>query len=160
MVAVHIPAGLIAVISGAGAMLAEKGSPTHRRRGLTYLVALAVVWLSGLGLVITRWPRFPHLLALALMAGGLASAGYAARHRPRPTLHLVCMGASYIAMLTAFYVDNGPKLPLWNRLPPVAFWLLPSLIGIPMIVRGVRRRVRPEAVRSHSSSAGWDDAPR
>jgi uncharacterized membrane protein len=146
LVAVHIPAGVIAVVSGAGAMLAEKGSATHRRRGLTYLAALGVVWLSGLGLVVTRWPRFPHLLALALVAGGLASAGYAAGHRPRPTAHLVCMGASYIAMLTAFYVDNGPKLPLWNQLPPVAFWFLPSLVGIPLIARAVRRHARWQGV--------------
>ncbi|WP_112274001.1 hypothetical protein [Lentzea terrae] len=28
------------------------------------------------------------------------------------------MGGSYIAMLTAFYVDDGPRLPLWQLLPP------------------------------------------
>jgi hypothetical protein len=34
-------------------------------------------------------------------------------------------------MLTAFYVDNGPHLPLWDHLPAPAFWLLPSLIEAP-----------------------------
>lgn len=42
-------------------------------------------------------------------------------------------------MLTAFYVDNGPHLPLWDRLPDLAFWLLPSAIGAPVIVRAILR---------------------
>jgi hypothetical protein len=49
------------------------------------------------------------------------------------------MGISYVAMLTAFYVDNGPHLPLWDRLPTLAFWLLPSAAGVPIIARAVRR---------------------
>jgi hypothetical protein len=43
-------------------------------------------------------------------------------------------------MLTAFYVDNGPKLPLWQLLPDIAFWVLPSLIGLPLIARAIARR--------------------
>jgi uncharacterized membrane protein len=148
LLAFHIPAGAIAVISGAGAMLAEKGGRTHRRRGRIYLVALAGVCLSGFGLVATRWPHFPHLFALGLVAAALAAAGYARRRRQPPTLHLVCMGGSYIVMLTAFYVDNGPKLPLWNLLPPSTFWVLPSLLGAPLLVRSARRH----AGRSRSAS--------
>jgi hypothetical protein len=36
------------------------------------------------------------------------------------------MGTAYVAMLTTFYVDNGPRLPLWDRLPVITFWLLPQ----------------------------------
>jgi hypothetical protein len=49
------------------------------------------------------------------------------------------MGASYIFLLTAFYVDNGPNLPLWRRLPDIAFWILPSAIGLPLILRALYR---------------------
>jgi hypothetical protein len=49
------------------------------------------------------------------------------------------MGTAYVAMLTAFYVDNGPHLPLWDRLPTIAFWLLPPAIGAPIITRTVIR---------------------
>jgi hypothetical protein len=49
------------------------------------------------------------------------------------------MGAAYVAMLTAFYVDNGPHLPLWDRLSAYAFWLLPTVIGAPVIARAVIR---------------------
>jgi hypothetical protein len=44
------------------------------------------------------------------------------------------MGTSYILMLTAFYVDNGPNLPLWRELPDLAFWVLPSAVGAPLIL--------------------------
>lgn len=47
------------------------------------------------------------------------------------------MGTAYVAMLTAFYVDSGPHLPLWDRLPTLTFWLLPSAIGTPIIARAV-----------------------
>ena len=66
------------------------------------------------------------------------------------------MGAGYIAMLTAFYVDNGPHLPLWDRLPPLAFWLLPSAIGVPVIARAVlhARRARQEPLSPWTDKAG------
>ena len=153
LLAVHVPAGVIAVISGAGAMLSHKGSTTHRRRGRIYLGALAVVCLSGGGLVATRWPRFPHLLALGVLAASLAASGYATRRRPAPFTHLAAMGGSYIAMLTAFYVDNGPKLPLWNLLPPISFWFLPSAFGIPVIVRAVRRQAARRSALPQRKSA-------
>ena len=57
------------------------------------------------------------------------------RHRPGDTGHIAGMGIAYVAMLTAFYVDNGPHLPLWDRLPVITFWQLPSAIGAPIIAR-------------------------
>jgi hypothetical protein len=49
------------------------------------------------------------------------------------------MSMSYIAMLTTFYVDNGPRLPSWNLLPPLTFWFLPSAAGIPLLIRALHR---------------------
>lgn len=49
-------------------------------------------------------------------------------------LHIVGMDVSYIAMRTAFYVDNGKSLPIWRNLPPITYWLLPSAVGVPLIV--------------------------
>jgi uncharacterized membrane protein len=141
-VLVHVAAGVLAVVAGAAAMLAVKGSHSHRLRGLTYLGALAVVCVSGAGLAVLRWPRFPHLLALALLAALLGGAGYVARRRPSPARHLLAMSASYVVMLTAFYVDNGPRLPLWRLLPPAAFWILPSLVALPFVVRALGRHRR------------------
>lgn len=47
------------------------------------------------------------------------------------------MSASYILLLTAFYVDNGKHLPLWKNLPHLTYWLLPSAIGLPLIARAL-----------------------
>ena len=57
----------------------------------------------------------------------------------RIDLHIVGMGVSYIAMLTAFYVDNGKSLPIWRDLPPITYWLLPSAVGVPLIVWALSR---------------------
>ena len=49
------------------------------------------------------------------------------------------VSASYILMITAFYVDNGPNLPLWRELPPFAFWILPTLVGTPILLNALLR---------------------
>jgi hypothetical protein len=56
-------------------------------------------------------------------------------------------------MLTAFYVDNGPHLPLWDRLPTLAFWILPAAIAAPLITRAIiRARNRPPPHQRRKSS--------
>ncbi len=57
-------------------------------------------------------------------------------------MHLLGMSSSYVAMLTAFYVDNGPKLPVWRQLPAAAFWILPSLVALPLVGMALRRHAR------------------
>ena len=52
------------------------------------------------------------------------------------------MSLSYIVLLTAFHVDNGPHLPLWDRLPAIALWMLPTVAGLPLLVRAARRHTR------------------
>jgi hypothetical protein len=42
-------------------------------------------------------------------------------------------------LLIAFYVDNGHSLPLWKELPPMAYWLLPATIGVPLILHALLR---------------------
>jgi hypothetical protein len=63
------------------------------------------------------------------------------------------MGIAYTAILTAFYVDNGPHLPLWDRLPTLAFWLLPSAIAAPLITRAIIR------ARNTRRVTGAEDRP-
>ena len=57
------------------------------------------------------------------------------RLEPRTANAMVRAGGNYIAqaaagsyapLLTGFYVDNGPHLPLWDRLPHLSYWLLPA----------------------------------
>jgi hypothetical protein len=146
--AVHVLAGLTAVVTGAIAALARKGSTQHVRAGRWYYRAISVVFATATALAAMRWRQDYYLFIIGAVAFTAATIGYLhrRRHRPGDTGHIVGMGASYVAMLTAFYVDNGPRLPLWDRLPTIAFWLLPSAIGAPLIARAVvraRRAARP-----------------
>ncbi len=148
--AVHVIAGLTAVVSGAVAALTRKGSRRHVRAGRWYYRAISVVFATATALAVMRWRQDYYLFIIGSVAYAAATIGYLhrRRHRPGDTGHITGMGAAYIAMLTAFYVDNGPHLPLWDHLPTFAFWLLPSVIGAPIIARAVlrARRARPVPV--------------
>lgn len=148
---VHIAAGLVAVATGAGAALVRrKGRGRHSRIGSVYFWAIATVFATATALAVMRWREDYHLFLIGAVALGLAWTGRTARRRrwPGDTAHIIGMGGSYTAMLTAFYVDNGHQLPLWDRLPTLAYWLLPAAAGIPLIRRAVRRaRARSAAPR-------------
>lgn len=144
LLAVHVPAGLVAVFSGAGAALTAKGTARHRRLGRWYYAALGVVFATATGLAALRWREDWRLLLLGALAFVAATLGYLhrRRHRPGDTGHILGMGGSYAVMLTAFYIDNGPHLPLWDRLPPLVFWFLPGAVAAPLILRAIRRSHR------------------
>jgi hypothetical protein len=149
VIVVHIATGLTAVVAGAAAMLAPKRPGRHPRRGRLYLCALLVLNLTAAGIVAAR-PHTAYLLILGGIALACAAVGYTARRvRWRGWLrhHLTAMAISYIAMLTAFYVDNGPRLPLWQLLPPLTFWFLPAAVGLPLLIRALHRHPRPPQQR-------------
>ena len=150
---VHVIAGLTAVITGAIAALVRKGSPQHIRAGRWFYRAITVVFLTAVALSIMRWRQDYHLVAIGVVAFAAATIGYLhrRRHRPGDTGHILGMSIGYVAMLTAFYVDNGPHLPLWDRLPPLSFWFLPAVIGAPIIARAlVAARKRAEQAEPSS----------
>jgi hypothetical protein len=151
--AVHVIAGLTAVATGAVAALARKGSPRHIRAGRWFYRGITVVFATATILAAMRWRQDYYLFIIGAMAFAAATLGYQHRRRRRPgdTGHIAGMGTGYIAMLTAFYVDNGPHLPLWDRLPAYAFWLLPPAIGAPVIIRAIlrARHATPPMCRTH-----------
>jgi hypothetical protein len=137
VIGIHILFGLAAVITGAVAMLSTKGRGRHSNWGTIYFWCLSGVFATMSALSFVRWADDYHLFILGALSFASAYFGRtAARRRWRqwPRLHLTGMGASYVLLLTAFYVDNGKNLPLWRELPDIAFWLLPSAIGIPLII--------------------------
>jgi hypothetical protein len=144
---VHVLAGLTAVVTAAVAALTAKGSRRHVRAGRWYYRAISTVFATALALTAMRPREDYHLALIGLVAFTAATIGYLhrRRHRPGDAPHITGMGVSYVTMLTAFYVDNGPHLPLWDRLPSLSFWLLPGVIGIPIIARALGRRARPRA---------------
>ena len=154
----HIAAGLTCVITGALAATAPKRPGRHTTAGRIFLWSLAVVFASSTTMALLRLAQDWHLLLIGMMAFGAGSLGYLARRRRRPgwqRVHIPAMGGAYIALFTGFYVDNGPHLPLWDRLPYVAYWLLPSLVGVPLILPALARR---RLLRVRAGSRGRPDS--
>jgi hypothetical protein len=104
-IALHIAAGLTAVIAGAVAMLSRKRPGRHPQAGTVYYSALAVMFVT-------------------------MSAAHS-YDRDGRVLH----PDDY----SLLYVDNGPNPPLWRELPPLAFWILPTLIGAPILINALLR---------------------
>ena len=141
IVGVHVTAGIGCVVAGVVAMFARKAPGRHPRAGSVYFWSLVVVFLTMAALSIIRWPHDNALFALGIVSLAAAVVGRTARRRGERRLlraHVVGMSVSYIVLLTAFYVDNGPHLPLWRELPLWAFWILPSVAGAPLLIRVLR----------------------
>lgn len=157
IVAVHVAAGLVCTIAGIGAMLTPKCAGRHPGAGALYYWSLVAVFVSMAALSILRWPENTHLFVLGILSFGAGTIGRMARRRLWHgwlRLHIAGMAISYILLLTAFYVDNGPHLPLWRSLPPLAHWLLPSIVGVPLLVWALRRHpliLRCRALRQRSA---------
>ena len=77
----HVVAGLAAVVAGALAMLATKGSLRHRRSGVAYLVAVTILMLTGSVLALAELAARRHLLLLGIATFALAPVGCAMRLR-------------------------------------------------------------------------------
>ena len=167
IVGIHILFGLAAVVTGAAAMFSTKGRGPHSNWGVLYFWCLSGVFGTMSALSFMRWAENYHLFVLGTLSFAAAYFGRTAaqRHwRQWPRLHLTGMGASYIVMITAFYVDNGKNLPLWKELPQIAFWFIPSLIGVPLILNALLRHPlvlsidrRSATVREKASSAGCSE---
>jgi hypothetical protein len=116
---IHVLFGFSCVITGIVAMLSRKVPGRHPRSGTIYYYCLSIVFATATFLSAMRWAEDYHLFILGTLSFAIASLGRTAlrRHwRNRIRLHITCMGLSYILLLTAFYVDNGKNLPLWNKL--------------------------------------------
>ena len=148
---VHVWAGLATVIIGIVAFRAPKRRGRHPRWGVRYLWAYTLVFLTATLLSFQHWETSAYLFFIALVGYGLALGGYGARRfRQKPWMmrslrkhwviaHILGTIGSYIVLLTGFYVDNAHLIPLLNRLPQLTFWVLPTVIGIPFIVRSISR---------------------
>ena len=148
---VHALAGLTTTVLGIVTFSVPKGPTRHHRWGERYLWAYTVVFLTATILSVQRWAADAYLFGLAVLGYSFALGGYSAR-RFRQALwlqrtlgeywviaHLSGMIASYVVLLTAFYVDNAHLIPGLNRLPTLTFWVAPTLIAIPFLVLSIWR---------------------
>jgi hypothetical protein len=148
---VHALAGLTTAVTGVVTFSVPKGPARHHRWGKRYLWAYTVVFCTATILSVQRWQADAYLFGLAVLGYSFALGGYSARRfRQTPWLkhllgewwviaHLVGMISSYVVLLTAFYVDNAHLFPGVNRLPTLTFWVAPTLVAVPFLVRSIRR---------------------
>ncbi len=151
---VHILAGLVCLVTGIMSMVSEKRARLHPRCGTIYHWGLAVIVTSAGFMAAARWTDDRVFLVLGVISFGASSLGRTARRRSWQTwlgTHIISMGCSFIAMLTAFCVEEGESLPGLSRLPNLTYWFLPAVVGTPLIIRAlVRHRLiyRRAAVKS------------
>jgi hypothetical protein len=156
IVGVHALVGIAAVAFGATAIFSRKGRGRHSRFGICYYWAVVAVIATAAVLTAMRFLENLDVMALGLLCIGALTVGRTAlqrRWRNWVPIHIAGMGASYILLLTAFYVENGADLPLWDLLPPITYWLLPVAIGAPVIalalwLHPLARQSRTEAKRT------------
>ena len=137
---VHTLLGLACTVAGIVAMLSQKRVGRHPRYGTIYFWCLTGVFVTATGLAAVRFAEDYHLFILGALSLAAAYFGREARRQCWGNwvrLHVTGMGVSYILLLTAFYVDNGKNLPLWDRLPSIAYWLIPAAVGIPLVIRAL-----------------------
>ena len=140
ILSIHVLFGLTAVIAGIVAMLSKKERGRHSRAGMIYYYCVWVVFTTASLMAIARWSEDYHLFVLgALCLISLIIARMAVRRKWHawPLYHISGMGSSYLLLIIAFYVDNGRFLPIWKNFHPSIYWILPSLIGIPILIRAL-----------------------
>lgn len=150
---IHILLSFGAVLFGLVAMLKDKHSLAHSRFGKLYYWAIISAFVTVIILAVIRWPHNSHLLVIGTLTAVLVFAGrrLAQKKRPKwPRLHTICMGCSYILLLTGFYVDNGEHLPFWNHFPKCFFYIFPTLVGVPIIAVVLRRHPLTRRQTRHS----------
>lgn len=81
LLALHVAAGLVAVLAGLGAILTEKGGHRHVRAGQVYVGTMAFVVVSALPLAVAGGSVF--LFTIAVFTGYLLFAGYRVLDRKR-----------------------------------------------------------------------------
>ncbi len=134
---IHVAAGFAALALGIVAMRARKQRGTHTWVGETYHWLVLIVCGLAVVVVLDDWDRFWWFLPIAIGSYAFALLGYvAAKMRWKGWLewHVTGQGGSYIAMVTAFIVNN------WHIVKAIGIplsagwaWALPSLIGTPII---------------------------
>ena|SRR5690625_230299 len=141
-ITLHIISGTICLIVGLLAVFAKKQRGWHTFVGELYHGSYVVVFLSAIVTSVIHWEESAYLFFIALFSYGLALFGYLARKRRSQNWlpkHIAGMVGSYIGIVTAVLIVNISKIPIINEWPVIIFWLLPTIIGTPIIILLTRR---------------------
>jgi uncharacterized membrane protein len=131
----HIVAAVTALLAGVAALLQPKGTRTHRRIGIVYVLGLVLVNVAALSLHRENAFGVFHALAVASLvtiAIGLSPLLLGKRSETVIVTHAYCMTWSYAGLVAAgcgqLTVAVGQDLPAW---------VVPAVIGTVLTVSGV-----------------------
>lgn len=132
----HIAMGCLGLLLGPIAMATRKRRGLHTQVGIVYYWLMSGVCLTAAVMAIMHWQSSNGFLFVAGFSYVFALRGYLAVKRRKVgwvKQHISGMFGSYIAMVTALLVVNQRNLPVLRELPSVWTWLLPTIIGSPLI---------------------------
>lgn len=141
---IHIFSGTLGLMLGPVALLARKRKGRHTNFGEAYHWTMLLVCFTASAVAILQWEKNWYFLFIGLFSYWNAFKGYrAAKKRPPGWLatHIAGMSGSYIALVTAFFVVNVSSVTGIHSLLTLTAWILPTLIGVPLISRVQRRYV-------------------
>lgn len=162
---VHIVCGTGSfVLGGIVALLPKFGRTSFRHRWLGRAYAVCMLTMASMSVPLA-WNRQDMLLftigilTLIAVAFGWRAIRLAKRLPPAEadgrvrwiSSHLIAMGSSYIAAWTAFFVANHP-FGYHGPVTLLFYWFGPTIVGVPIVVRTVRR-FRASVWTKRSSSA-------
>lgn len=133
---VHVIAGIAGLLLGPLALAVPKRAGWHPRLGRVYLVVVAAMTSTAVVLAVLDPARLWWLGLIAAATAVTALLGWRARLRRAPGWvgrHVSLMCGSYVSFVTAALVVN------WSG--PLT-WVLPTLIGSPLIAAASRRASR------------------
>lgn len=142
LLVIHIMAGTVCLLTGIMASNVRKKRGTHTLIGEVYHGGYLVIFFTSILMAIMNWSESAYLFYIAIFSYGLALLGYVAkkcRWKNGLGVHIGGMLGSFIGIITAILVVNGPKIPYLNEIPPLYLWFLPTLIGTPVITLVSRR---------------------
>jgi hypothetical protein len=143
ILAVHIALGATGLVLGAIALLVRKHRGRHTRVGEAYHWIMLSVCVTATVIAVLDWQRLWWFVFIATGSYAFALLGYVAAKRRWPgwlRAHITGQGGSYIAMVTALLVVNWQRLTGEPGVNSPWAWMLPTVIGSP-IIAWVQRQV-------------------
>jgi hypothetical protein len=134
---VHIALGCIGLILGPFVLFGRKERRIHPNLGEVYHAVMFGICATAVTLALLDWNELWGFLYIGSGSYAFAFVGYISgklRWRSWLVSHVIGQCGSYIAIVTAVLVVNWKRLPGSGGKDSVWSWLLPTLVGTPVII--------------------------
>ena len=143
---IHISTAVVSFLIGPMAMRAPKKLGWHTQIGTAYSFLMLIACITAAILAAFNWQASASLFFVSIFSFSFLAMGWFAARNRKPGWvgkHITGMLGSYIALMTAVLLVGAKHISLLGELPPFALWILPTLIGAPLV-----RRVRKKFARN------------